>query len=395
MKKVLSETDKILLSNKIKQYDNYIIIIDEAHNIFDSDVGKTLQKMSEFISLRFVFLSGSPVTNTPDKIINIIELLDGKSSTETILDKGKYVYDKQIFRDKLPSIEKKLINKISYFIQDPMDIPKGIIEGNIIYQYPILACPMSKLQEDIYYKIVKSEKNMMFSRQVQNVSFAALGIIDYSENTFKTDGKEKKLLSTLSVTDGVFKGKSLHTLDISSKILKLIETIKENPCKRLIYFSNSSLGSLILKSVLPIHGLTEYGSNPVDNFLCIYCKFNKKCQECFPVRYIIITSKEISNNNININKVLKIFNDRLNKNGKYLSLIFGSEVIEEGYTLKELKEIIFLTVPDSQSILAQVSGRGIRSWSHEDAKNAIVVVKIFISNTSKDEIEKYYESKNR
>lgn len=393
MKKILTDDEnKLLISNKIKQYDNYIIIIDEAHNIFDNDVGKTLQKITEFINLRFVFLSGSPVTNTSDKIINIIELLDGKLQEQVILGKGKYVYDKQIIKEKLPLIEKKVEDKISYFIQNAIDIPKGQIEGYKIYQYPIVPCYMHEVQEKSYYDVVSHEKNMMFSKQVLNVSFAGLGDIDYSENTFKTNGKEKYLLPNLTVTDGVFKGKELYDLNFSAKLKKLVNTIKKNPCKRLIYFSNSSIGTLILKSVLPMHGLTEYGSSTVNNFLCLICKFEKTCKECIPVKYIIITSKEISISNININKILTVYNDQLNKDGRNLCLIFGSEVIEEGYTLKELKEIIFLTVPDSQSIMAQVTGRGIRSWSHEDPKNSTVVIKLFIATTKKDNINKHFES---
>ena len=93
----------------------------------------------------------------------------------------------------------------------------------------------------------------------------------------------------------------------------------------------------------------------------------------YPATYITITGK--SDENIDQipeekYRVLKdIFNSAENKDGKFIKLIIGSKVMNEGTTLKNTKEIHILDVHFNLGKVDQVIGRGIRFCTHYNVTN--------------------------
>ena len=93
-------------------------------------------------------------------------------------------------------------------------------------------------------------------------------------------------------------------------------------------------------------------------------------------RFSLITGDGVSG--VEIDRVIdKIFNDPRNKHGKYIQVIIGSQVIGEGKSLKNVRQIHIQTPHWNNPETEQAIGRGIRAFSHDDLDPDKRTVKIF------------------
>lgn len=89
----------------------------------------------------------------------------------------------------------------------------------------------------------------------------------------------------------------------------------------------------------------------------------------------------INNQSNQINNLIDIYNSVVNDNGEEICFIFGSKIISESYTLKETRDIWFLTIPDSLSELTQIVARCLRNFSYKDIKEPVYInIPITIQN---------------
>lgn len=82
------------------------------------------------------------------------------------------------------------------------------------------------------------------------------------------------------------------------------------------------------------------------------------------LRYAVITNQTTTIREIK--NVIKRYNKSDNMNGDYISVIIGSEVISEGYSLRNVQEEHILTPYWNYSEISQAISRGIRAGSHRD-----------------------------
>lgn len=141
------------------------------------------------------------------------------------------------------------------------------------------------------------------------------------------------------------------------------------------------------------HGVSEYGKEVVNNFICTICYRKRSCDKCIPMKFFIITSKEISAISVSptINEIINIFNMKSNDNGDELMFLFGSKILSEAYTLTEVIDIFFFTIPDTRSELMQIIARALRSFSYSDI-NKSVLIYLLVATTKETNIEKYIKS---
>lgn len=89
-----------------------------------------------------------------------------------------------------------------------------------------------------------------------------------------------------------------------------------------------------------------------------------------PATYILITGSIDDSGEdipeIKQKQIREVFNNTENKKGKFIKFILGSQVMKEGITLKNTKEIHILDVHYNLGKLEQVIGRGIRMCMHQD-----------------------------
>lgn len=364
------------MANKIKLYEDHFIIIDEVHNYFGNTSGINLLKLKKHFNSVFILLTGSPILNTIDPIKDLIYLLTGSDDFKSnYIIYGNRVYDKYITKEGKEYIKHKLKGYISSYNKIIDGIPKHLYFGRILISYPFIICPMSELQRTWYTKIKAemNESNEMFSTILNNLSFCVLGDVkNYTE--LLNINERKQLLPDLIFNGTKLQGEELIKLDISSKFKYFITNyvINLKPTKKFIYFNNSGIGTLIIKSIMEANGVSEYEKTIVKNFRCVICNMKRTCETCYPAKYLIITSlSEIDN----IGELLDEFNKDENDDGKYILYLFGSKIISEAYTLKEIRDIIFLTIPNSKGELEQIVARALRKFSY---KNIEINVNIWI-----------------
>lgn len=421
-KKSLIDLLKIDINNKInivKKYKNVLYIIDEAHTFFGNLGSEHLILLNSFfkneeknIKPLYILVTGSPITNTLITLKDLISIISEPINENDYMEyNGKKIFNYNITEKGQELIKNKIYGKVSYYNQEKIDIPSIIFKGRNIINLPFIFCKMSEEQTNNYYEIKNKINNEMFLKYLLDLSFTSMGDIkniNYFENYIK-EKKNYKFTETLSLNKGEFQGEELKTLNNSCKIKYFINKklySNQKNCKTFIYFSNSRIGGRFLKDVLNTHGIQEYGKKELINFKCFFCNEARSCKKCKPIKYIIITSIYLSSNNKifydetdnkndleikkenNINNLLDIFNAKNNDNGEEIMFLFGSKIISESYTLKETREIWFLTIPDSVSEINQIIARCLRNFSYSD--NSIpVYVFILAAITNDFNIKKY------
>lgn len=414
------ETKKDLVQNimnnkkkptKLKNlYMNTVFILDEAHNLFGNTGSESilfLQSLFYDETKRplFVLVTGSPITNTLLTFKDLYSILSYTTVDENVfvVQNGNKIFNYSLTKEGEALIKKELQGCISYFTYEKNNIPKEIYNGKPIINIPVIPCVMSKQQTQNYYNIKKKVMNEMFFKYLLDVSFTAMGDFQNIQNfeTYVKTGNRYKITDTLYLNNGKFQGEELISLKNSCKIKYFVDekinNIK-NRCKTFIYFSNARIGGRFIKDVMNAQGVQEYGNKELSNFVCYYCGRKRKCVKCKPLTYIIITSihitaltkKDIDNldedisiniQSNQINNLIDIYNSSINDLGEEICFLFGSKIISESYTLKETRDIWFLTIPDSLSELSQITARCLRNFSYKDIKEPVYInIPIAIQN---------------
>lgn len=372
MFKITNENE--LIENVADEYKNYIIIIDEAHNILNNSQFDKLIEIKKRNNNVFILLTGSPINNTVETLPNLLNLI----TYDLVIDLNLIVTNQKVFEikfneSKLEYIEQLCYNNVSYYETPKNLLPKIDYQGELCgLNFKCIVCPMTKEHFSIFMEARKITKNEVFEKTLMNVSLFGI------ENLYITEDIErlriKEYRKGLFFNGSQFIGKELDKLNYAPKFKILLENLKLFG-KHFIYFSNASYGSLIIRSIMNHYGYVEYKLNKSvkmsNEMICYKCYTSRKCKECIPAAYIILTGYNI----LQINDYLNVYNKSNNKDGSVIKIIFGSNVLSEAYTLKETLHTHYLTVPDNYRQVEQINGRTIRKFSFE---NIDVLVKIFI-----------------
>lgn len=397
-------------TKKVKfMFGNTVIMIDEAHNFFGNIASINLTNLnnqfeSDINKPKYLLITGTPITNTILTLKDLISIITKPiDKHEIIKQDGRKIYNLNLTSDGKEIIKNLLNNKISYYNKIDSKLPKVYYKGTPVINFPIIPCIMSEKQTQNYYQIKENVSNEMFLKYLKDVSFTAMGNIEniYNFETYIKNKKQYMFTNTLYLYKGKFFGKELKTLENSCKLKYFVEQkiqSLKNRCKVFIYFSNSRIGGRFLKDVLKEWGIQEYGQAQLDNFLCYYCNDKRTCKTCKPMKYIIITSiylTQINNSDDaminNINNLLDIYNLPNNNNGEEIIFLFGSKIISESYTLKETREIWFLTIPDSITEITQIIARCLRTFSYNNVSIPVYIY-ILLSLTNDFEYKKIIKS---
>ena len=352
--KVLENAGKNLLSIR-----KYTILFNLFHNITNSKV---------------IILSGTPMVNGSHEIALIMNLILPKN---LLLPIGKTDFE-SLSKEQLDFVFK---GRTSYIA--PMENENIIIKykgtpleetnNNIIANL----LPFKDYQNDIYLKIFDDTKDDTLKNSSQE---AALFV--YPNGTFGREGytnyiNEEEKKSQLSIIRKNISGKTNYifslknkkqfladltiniTDDYQTKIEKIknysikfatvIENILNNPTKNTFVFTSIVRGSgaIILSLILEEVFGFKRGNDTVST----------KTK-----RYILLTSLDENN----ISKYVERFNKPDNKNGDYIQVIIGSDIVSEGITFKNIQQIHILTPFWNFSTMDQAIARGIREFSHDD-----------------------------
>ena len=375
----------ILLKFKQTNIKNKLIIIDEAHNLFNSVVNgsKNLTELYYLLrnedKVKIILLTGTPIINTPYEATMCFNLLINKSYhilPENYADFLNYfisIDNDDLYKLRLDKLGNRLIGLISHFqneINDDFPADLGI---------DIIKCPMSKIQTEQYliYKNMELEKaSMVFSKnRGKNIGIAKNIKNGVGEYKIKT-----RMLCNYCPQE------ALENCVKFNKIFTNIKNINNGNNISLIYsqFTNNyginSLSLFLLNNNFLLLN-NEFNLNTLEHeeFFQNINNNNTNLSEAEKIikkKYIAIISGDVEFENRQ--KIQNLINDPRNKYGEIISIIIVSSTGAEGLNFSNLRSIHILEPYWNYSRILQIKGRGIRFKSHIQLKDGEKNVKTFV-----------------
>lgn len=161
--KYISEGKIRINKSLLERFENSLIICDEVHNIYNSitknNYGVAIQFILDTVTnLRAIFMSATPVNNSPAEVVDILNLL---SPVEKKITRRELFSGRNLRPDAIQKIQERCIGRIS-FLQDlsPRYFPRRKFIGQSwapsvelfgMQEFPYLKfipCVMSKLHVD-------------------------------------------------------------------------------------------------------------------------------------------------------------------------------------------------------------------------------------------------------
>ena len=411
--------------DRIDALNNTLLIIDEVHNLTDNEYGNAVKTIIEkSVNLKIVLLTATPMINFADEIIELINYI--RPLNDQILRENIFTSDRSHLMNFKKGGQRYLQNMCSGYIShfrglNPLTFAEGIDVGKIpneLFFTKLYSCKMLDFQLETYY-IAIDTKDDALDRQTQAVSnFCFPGLdndkkkiigyygkagLNYIRTQLKSskqllqklindkffDGKLdsneiiKDVSQTKSITGLIFKYENIKYFSIKyynalTNINNLVQG-KKGASTAFVYFNLVKIGIEIFSEVLNVNGYTEYNENrnynindnTIDAITGLSFKeFIKdyKKEQFFPATYMTMTGKneDVLEELPEIKKKIidSVFNNISNKDGRYIKLILGSKVMNEGITLENVKEVHVMDVYYNLGKLHQVIGRAIRECKH-------------------------------
>lgn len=379
--------------------NNMVLIVDEAHNLFNSITNGSKNAVGLYHSImnsnvKVIFLSGTPIVNHPFELVPCFNMI---SRTELFPpnwdDFNKFFVDMKNKRIKNKAkYQNRITGLISYYgdkygIKNKTDFPDS-------KQPEIIHCPMSSLQFSVYKLardiemqeskgIGSSVEVLQKPRGVFTSSYRRLSRqfsnFGYPNTALDIDGKFVKIHSS-KITHA-----DLKSLDkYSPKLKTLSENLLKDGGKSLVYSSFvENAGINIIAKILELHNITEYNTDAPDN---IQIKKHAKSPS-----YVKITGDVIPEDRF---ALIDIFNSDKNLHGDIIKIILVSGAGAEGLDLKAVRNVHITEPYWNWMRIKQVIGRAVRYKSHDQLPKNLrnVRTRIYASDYPKNVDATKYKS---
>lgn len=384
-KQIKGRSDDILQ----KKYDNFIIIIDEVHNLRIQNKTIGLNIYNEFLhflhtirNCKILLLSGTPMKDDVDEFASVMNLL---LPPEDALPTGEefittfFTPTMKVKPSMIPILKQKLKGRVSYLKAMESSVPKifeGVHMGTLKH---LLVVPdiMSNFQTLSYQKAhiidTKNAKKGVYSHSRQaslfvfpDGSYGKDGFNTYVTKGTKTgkniytigeNGKKQKLQSfTLSSTlrkdlihnDKILDNLSKYSTMYTASIRNILEAKKQGKCVFVYNEFVEGSGIILFGLILELFGFSKArGSEAVDSHAS---------------RYASLTS--LTTTTSQIQDLVTRFNQPDNIYGEVIQVIIGSRKISEGFSFKNIQIEEIQTPWYNYSETDQAIARGSRLGSH-------------------------------
>lgn len=384
--KTIKNTSSSMLA---KQFSNNVIVMDEIHNIrnhesvdivdengieINVDLYSMYHKFLHAVkNCKIILMSATPMRDSAYEIADILNLmLPIKDQLPTA-----NAFNKEFFKDgeitNIGILEKAIQGKISYLKSIESIVKKEYVGDKILTfgktNINICGIEMSDFQSAAYLKAVnkdKSGKTGIYPNALQSSLFV-FPDGTYGEEGFKNHVRVKAgRKMDIQVQKEVYDLQPDFRKQLVSKDKNLLDEVRKLSCKyayvidiiESCYKNGSNCfvfcdfvkgsGLILFSLILELFGFRQTNGD-----------VDKPAK-----RYAMITGTNHTNNEI-IN-IMKTFNSRENRHGKFISVILGSSAIAEGFSFMNVTTECILTPTWNYSKLEQIIGRGVRYNSHKD-----------------------------
>ena len=387
--RAMIKSGKVKLNMQLlNTFKNSLMICDEVHNIYNSshknNWGVAIQTVLDMVpTLRAVFLSATPINNSPTEAVDLVNLLvphtDRLVKEELFEPKGA---PKPGTLDKLAKLS---IGRISYLQDvDPTFFPSKEFMGVSIPQISYLKfirCKMSPYHLAAYNSELTRGTVSVDAQSILDMVFpnpADGGMGAYKSTDIKSitlSSVKWKQENKVSIdTNGVATGAFLLRENIgkySSKYLQMltdiIDVVKKGKGKVFIYHPYVSMaGVLLISEMLAQNGIISVDSAIGANTICSRCglessKHPQKGHEFNAARHLALHAGVGGKN---ISKYMERYNTVRNATGHDIMVLVGSRIMQESREVRNTENVMVAHKPDNISTLIQILGRVHRTNSH-------------------------------
>lgn len=374
--KKLSELTDIQIQNR---YENSLIVLDEAHNIRSkgssistkddetdpdnpattSDMGVSLDIYTQFFRLchvlkrrKILLLTGTPIRDLPEEFGDLMNLLLPLNQQFENFAK-RYIRSNGDLRDE-DDIAEKIRGRISYLKAAASDIEKRFV-GEIIpplNHFKLYLTAMSSFQTDAYARAYAEDgRTRSIFISARQASLLVYPDGSYGQKGFNTYVKKLKTTGTYELRED-FRSTigSMNELNrLSSKYAAVIRLLLARPKSNAFVYCQyvNGSGAIVFCKILERYGFSRFtGTETVPNRR----------------RYFLASRQTSSIRAIQL--AIDRFNADDNAEGEYCSVIVGSRVLNEGFTLKNIRMEFILTGHWNYAETDQAIARGWRLGSH-------------------------------
>ena len=425
------EIEREVAIDKIDSLNNTLLIIDEAHNLTGNEYGDAVKKIIlNSKNLRVLLLTATPMKNLGDDIIELINLLRPEVSQ---IERDKVFTGSGHTMEFKPGGKEYLRIMVNGYVShfrgaNPLTFADGVEQGEVppgLNFTKVTRSYMDEFQLRTYTNILELTDDTLDRRSQSVANFVFPGLStdkntlegfsgEEGINNVRNQLKSNKQLLLTKINQYFFDGKYPNQNELlidnekkktlGGKIFKLeylknfsvkffnclnnindLVTGKKGSGTVFVYSNLVKVGIELFKEVLLQNGYLEFleGNNyniqddTIDSLTGkTYKEFreqNINVQLFHPATFITFTGKTDDTQEdmpeAKINVLKNFFNNINNKDGKYIKLVLGSRVMNEGITLYNIKEVHLLDVYYNFGRVHQVIGRAIRRCVHYKITN--------------------------
>lgn len=404
---IFAKTVKKMRSSEIvKKFDNKIIVIDEAHNLRLSDVKVNDEKIDvygevhRFIHLltnkKVLLLTGTPMKDGPQEIASLMNLIlpltqqmptnknflkeyfpstEAPQETYELGDEEEFLKSGGEEMKNIKKFKAQVYGCVSFLKAMDSKVLKVMVGERMgsLKHYKVVAEYMSTFQSKAYVSAYLQDKR---ERGIYNNSRQASRFV-FPDGTYGAEGFQNYIIEKRGRGGKIFRlspslrkeiekrssFKSVHTLTDEQKEFVYLQNINEYSAE-YAYIIKSILNATRNGELSIVYNDSVRGSGLIVLTLLLelfgFARNNGTAK--MKKSYGIFSNETTSVREIRA--LQKIFNSDENMNGNIMPVIFGSRVIAEGLTFKNV--IHEHVVPHwNGSETEQVIARGWRLGSHE------------------------------
>lgn len=406
----IGEVNK-MISGSDDFLENTALIIDEAHNFFNSITNgskNSLQLYDAIIktkNIKLFFLTGTPIVNDPFELVPCFNMIKGtipisskyqKKQRITLLPELReefynyFVDEKNLKIKNVSRFQNRIMGLSSYFgdmyfEEKSKDFPEQlptIVEKIPMSSEQFLAYDVARDMEkdEAAYKKKREAKSERFAskssssgtyrirtRQISNFVFPEYALGPKS-------GKKMQSKYIHKIKDEDWK----NNLDsFSPKIKKVLQNIEKHKDQLGFVYTEfvTGEGIAVITKILEVRGYMNWiDAKVVKDMDYVSDRKAKKIKT-----FAIITGKLSLEER---NTILEEFNSPDNMHGENISLLLVNKIAAEGLDLKGVRHIHILEPFWNYARIEQVIGRGVRYKSHDmfPAKEKNVQPYIYLSD---------------
>ena len=388
------------IKDEIKNFNNTVVIVDEAHNITGNDVYRSLLKvLKNSYNYRLVLLTATPMYDNSTEIFELSNLLNANNKKLEMPTSNDLVKKGYLTKDKSDNMNtalkggiytitdfgknelyKALKGKTSYLQSNIINYPTRIDMGEPVSKsnlVKVVFCKMSMYQYKIYINALQTDlqksgkidissivKNLESNENILENTVASksnslytncndASTMVYPNDLYGKDGFSScftKVNSRITINKG---NKDILTTNLktySCKLYNLLQNINKNSTGKIFIYSNyvNNGGTSLVKQLLINNGFHEYtgGDTSESKYYKSFIMFDENAG--------LKTRSYLKN----------MFNKQDNKDGKFIRILIGSPIIAEGITLLAVRQVHLLEPYWNMSKINQIIGRSIRNYSH-------------------------------